>query len=333
MISLIILAVNSVISACVYLIKAVFSLIRLVVKTVMSVFKLAFALLPMTLILSILSIFLLVLISLNGSAPDALAGFSLLRKAADLSVGQLFFYFFLIDIGLYLIRALFGQTFVAQAMGRYYRLFPEAGKRHEERQYDKLLRQRNKELERDIRERRRSRSAGFYEDADEDYPGNGRFYRGEDYSEDDEFYEDEDDDYPEGDDFPEDDEFYGDEDDDYPEDDDFYGDDSEGDDFYGDDDSEDDEFYEDEEDEEFYEDFEDDYDDPRSHRRGRHDRTESESSSSRTFDFFAGCSSRESVDKKYKSLVKLYHPDNMDGDTAALQEINAQYAEAKKRFG
>ena len=52
-----------------------------------------------------------------------------------------------------------------------------------------------------------------------------------------------------------------------------------------------------------------------------------------TFNFFAGCSSRESVDKKYRSLVKLYHPDNMDGDTKALQEINVQYSEAKKRFG
>ena len=41
---------------------------------------------------------------------------------------------------------------------------------------------------------------------------------------------------------------------------------------------------------------------------------------------------RESVDKKYRSLVKLYHPDNMDGDTAALQEINVQYDKAKKRW-
>ena len=157
MISLIILAVNSVISACVYLIKAVCSLIKLVVKAVMSVFKLGFALLPITVLLSVLSVFLLVLISLNGSTPDALAGFSLVKKASALSVGQLLFYFFLADICLYLVRALFGQTFIAQALGRYYRLFPKAGQRHEERQYDKLLRQRNRELKRDIRERRRSR--------------------------------------------------------------------------------------------------------------------------------------------------------------------------------
>ena len=51
-----------------------------------------------------------------------------------------------------------------------------------------------------------------------------------------------------------------------------------------------------------------------------------------SFNFFAGCNSRESVEKKYRSLAKLYHPDNMDGDTASLQEINAQYELAKKRF-
>ena len=86
-----------------------------------------------------------------------------------------------------------------------------------------------------------------------------------------------------------------------------------------------DDIYVDEDDDYDDEDFEDDYDDP------GHDRYREPVASS-TFDFFAGCTSRESVDKKYKSLVKLYHPDNMDGDTAALQQINAQYAEAKKRF-
>ena len=52
----------------------------------------------------------------------------------------------------------------------------------------------------------------------------------------------------------------------------------------------------------------------------------------RSFDFFAGCKSVESLDKKYKTLVKLYHPDNSDGDTSALQEINVQYTEAKKKL-
>ncbi|MCR5179073.1 MAG: hypothetical protein K6C95_08850 [Lachnospiraceae bacterium] len=50
------------------------------------------------------------------------------------------------------------------------------------------------------------------------------------------------------------------------------------------------------------------------------------------FDFFAGCNSLESVEKKYRSLAKIYHPDNQDGDTSAIQEINARYEEARKRF-
>ncbi len=57
------------------------------------------------------------------------------------------------------------------------------------------------------------------------------------------------------------------------------------------------------------------------------------SSAAEHFDFFAGCTTLDSANKKYKSLVKLYHPDNMDGDTSALQEINHQYSEAKKRLG
>ena len=51
-----------------------------------------------------------------------------------------------------------------------------------------------------------------------------------------------------------------------------------------------------------------------------------------SFDFFAGCRSQADVEKKYRSLVKIYHPDNQGGDTSAIQEINAQYAEAKRRF-
>lgn len=50
------------------------------------------------------------------------------------------------------------------------------------------------------------------------------------------------------------------------------------------------------------------------------------------FDFFAGCRDLASVEKKYRSLVKIYHPDNQDGDTAALQEINRQYAEVKRKM-
>ncbi|MBR4528853.1 MAG: hypothetical protein IKO80_01110 [Lachnospiraceae bacterium] len=63
-------------------------------------------------------------------------------------------------------------------------------------------------------------------------------------------------------------------------------------------------------------------------RRSAEERDPAQSS----FDFFAGCKDLAGVEKKYRSLVKIYHPDNQDGDTSALQEINAQYEAAKRRF-
>ncbi len=124
------------------------------------------------------------------------------------------------------------------------------------------------------------------------------------------------------------------------------------------DDSYEDDFYEDEYDEDyepeysnsrrqrkidsFYDDYDEDYDDEDydddeyeddeyEDENETHSEKPASSGNITSFNFFAGCSSRDSVDKKYKSLVKLYHPDNMDGDNAALQEINVQYTEAKKR--
>lgn len=209
----------------------------------------------------------------------------LLVFSVFLSYGNVLFIGAVVDAVLYILFAIFGKSFISQLMGRYYRLFPEAGRKHEERKYDRMMKKRNRELEEEERQRKRDRRADFYEDED-DYQ--------DDYDDPDDYYED----------------GTGDFDDPYYEDEEY------------DEDYEDEEEYEDYDDD-YDEDFEDDYDDPKSHR---------DSSPSAAFNFFAGCNSRESIDKKYRSLVKLYHPDNMDGDTAALQEINAQYAEAKKRF-
>ncbi len=122
-------------------------------------------------------------------------------------------------------------------------------------------------------------------------------------------------------------------------------------DFYGDEEDCDEEYYEEYDDEEYddeeyydeeydheYDDEDEEYDEEYDEEEYDRDydrekrKTPGASSATGTFDFFAGCTSRESVDKKYRSLVKLYHPDNMDGDTAALQEINVQYEKAKKKF-
>lgn len=51
-----------------------------------------------------------------------------------------------------------------------------------------------------------------------------------------------------------------------------------------------------------------------------------------SFNFFAGCKTRDGVVKKYHSLAKLYHPDNFEGDLSAIAEINRQYKEAIKKY-
>ncbi|MBO5623784.1 MAG: hypothetical protein J5959_19385, partial [Butyrivibrio sp.] len=49
--------------------------------------------------------------------------------------GNILFFSIVADAVLYLLGALIGKSFVHQAMSRYYRLFPDAGRRHEEREY------------------------------------------------------------------------------------------------------------------------------------------------------------------------------------------------------
>ena len=48
--------------------------------------------------------------------------------------------------------------------------------------------------------------------------------------------------------------------------------------------------------------------------------------------FFAGVSDEISLKKRYKDLLKIYHPDNIDGDTGTIQEINRQYDKLKKKI-
>lgn len=48
--------------------------------------------------------------------------------------------------------------------------------------------------------------------------------------------------------------------------------------------------------------------------------------------FFVGVNSRQSLKKRYRELLKIFHPDNLDGDKATLQEINREYDNLKKIF-
>ncbi|MCR5784747.1 MAG: hypothetical protein K6G40_03765 [Eubacterium sp.] len=48
--------------------------------------------------------------------------------------------------------------------------------------------------------------------------------------------------------------------------------------------------------------------------------------------FFTGIDNELALRKRYKDLMKIFHPDNVCGDSGLVQEINRQYAELKERY-
>lgn len=48
--------------------------------------------------------------------------------------------------------------------------------------------------------------------------------------------------------------------------------------------------------------------------------------------FFTGVNNELTLKKRYKDLIKIYHPDNLGGDTGTLQEINRQYDKLRKKL-
>ena len=41
--------------------------------------------------------------------------------------------------------------------------------------------------------------------------------------------------------------------------------------------------------------------------------------------FFKGITNEKALKKRYKDLIKVFHPDNISGDTDTLQNINREY--------
>lgn len=46
--------------------------------------------------------------------------------------------------------------------------------------------------------------------------------------------------------------------------------------------------------------------------------------------FFRGVTHHLALKKRYKELIKIFHPDNLDGDKSALQQINKEYEQMKR---
>lgn len=49
--------------------------------------------------------------------------------------------------------------------------------------------------------------------------------------------------------------------------------------------------------------------------------------------FFRGVSNPLTLKKRYKDLIKIFHPDNLCGDTDVLQLINKEYERLREKIG
>ena len=49
--------------------------------------------------------------------------------------------------------------------------------------------------------------------------------------------------------------------------------------------------------------------------------------------FFAGVVNGQTLKKRYKDLIKIYHPDNLSGDNSMIQEINREYDNLRMTLG
>lgn len=48
---------------------------------------------------------------------------------------------------------------------------------------------------------------------------------------------------------------------------------------------------------------------------------------------FKGVKDENSLKKRYRDLLKIFHPDNLSGDTTIIQNINKEYEALKKIYG
>ncbi len=48
---------------------------------------------------------------------------------------------------------------------------------------------------------------------------------------------------------------------------------------------------------------------------------------------FKGVDSEIALKKRYRELLKIFHPDNIGGDTDAIQDINRKYDSLKRMYG
>ena len=47
---------------------------------------------------------------------------------------------------------------------------------------------------------------------------------------------------------------------------------------------------------------------------------------------FSGVDSEAALKKRYRELLRIFHPDNMNGDTGAMQNINKEYDSLRRKY-
>lgn len=51
-----------------------------------------------------------------------------------------------------------------------------------------------------------------------------------------------------------------------------------------------------------------------------------------SFCFFNGIDNELALKKRYRDLIKIFHPDNLNGDTDTIQEINREYDQLRRNM-
>ena len=64
----------------------------------------------------------------------------------------------------------------------------------------------------------------------------------------------------------------------------------------------------------------------------QHNKIENQVIDTKGLSFFRGISNILALKKRYKDLIKIYHPDNQGGDTVTIQEINTQYRKLQQEM-
>lgn len=68
------------------------------------------------------------------------------------------------------------------------------------------------------------------------------------------------------------------------------------------------------------------------HEKTAHKKEEQNEYSNEKIIYFTGVKDADSLKKRYRDLLKIYHPDNQNGDTSTVQQIQKEYELLKKQF-